>query len=1618
MSKFEQLLGYLDRLDQETIRELWAYPVKDWVSSVCSFDIDGDGDLEVIIGSRDTNTYVVSNNGGRKWVFDGSPKWTGAVGAINFHQENSSHVFIGARSGIVYGVDEWGRLVWQTETGHVVRSIEVFKPSNDQEPMIVVGSEDRHIYLLNALTGEIVWKYLTNGWIRTVHPYYDVYNKEYRIAGGSGDKHLYILDIKGRLIKKIHTGYKIHSIKSAEINEHETLLFVSSDGKDLYAINSKNLEKTWELRVENRILSMCVTRALGDGTSYLIVGGEDKNIYFIKASGGQIVWRHYFGHRIYSIFASDLNLDSKAELIIGAEDNAAHVFSVNLNDVLRNDIFNLLRTVDALDLKKLDGHQRAKELLTGLLWETEYSSLVSLFNYAENEDESYKDDLDRMTNLLRLLQQKAKLQWKKKVGLVRSIALGRVSGGNDLDIVTSTDEGEVIVLDNAGDKVWNYTIGGRLWMVQTADLDSDGNGEVAVGSSDGSAYILDYQGSGVKERIVSDDWIRSIYIKRNSSAVFPEVILGSEGGMLNAFKYDKNSEAFQRQIEPIKVPQSIRAVWSDDFDKDGVEEIIAGADDDFVYAYTRGGVELWRYPTEDRIRGLKVADIDLDDELEILVASEDRNIYVLDGDGQLKWRYQTPHRVLDVDTGDIDNDGMVEVVIASGDGYIYILSSEGDLKWGYKVTDRVRSVRVGDLWSTGNLQIVAGSEDLFVYVISAIDQELVVSEINALWKLKLESENNPSKVIDEFVKSENPVIRAHAISRIAEMKKFDAVAVRVLGVLIRDIDPMVRREFAINISSLFVVDAEEIRRHMDILSGDVDASVRRAFAEHLREITKEDINVGFEYIDRFIRDTDKWVRRTIVRSLTGLIDSFPDRVEMRLHLAAKDNDLWIRQESARAIAKLTDNSPRDAIIIVRKLIVMGVRQDTIELAGHRIIDNSARKLFEGFVYLIKSDLNASNVIERLEGVVLALSLKNFFVHEGMISAIYEELLKLHKISTVYSIADYQYTGPLNDQTSLLYQDFYTAFEKISGIASILGRYIRREQLGDRIASLSDAISKIEQIRTELYHELFKWEDIEKAHSDRALFLILLSTWRSIVVSELNAVRGTANLTPKLLTKRAMAEEQFVILLEVKNEGQSPADNVRVELVKSPSYEIIGGRQVDIEDISAHGTETIEFTLKPNSTKTDLRVSFRINYDDIEAKGQQLNFADVISFDKKQKEFKHFQGYLYQAGTPDLPLSLFFNREEEINLVKRHLESDTQNVMVFYGPRRAGKTALLRWILKSDEIKPNYAALIDLQGISWSDFNVGKFLYKISMSILQGLPPGKFSSIKLRDIEYFNQHGSIAFDELMSQIELILESDGCRMLVMFDEIQELQEPVSKGLLSPDVFPVLRSFLQHRGKYVRTIFSGTNRLETMASQYWNVFFQIAVHHEIRPLNNDAATLLITRPAQNILVYDDFAIERILELSGNQPYFIQLICFNLSEYCRRFEKKYVTINDVNIVLDEVLKSGHMHFSWVWLTQGSDELRKLVLSAIAQEAGQQNKGVRIDEIEKVFKQFGYVFKRDSILTVIENLVDGNAIVRDMAFNRLKISTRLVGLWLRKYKNMRMVLQEIDLGRLKIHFA
>ncbi len=495
ISPLEDLQGSLGR-GLAVVQELWYYTARNWITSIHGADIDNDGDYEIAAASRDGRVYILTKRGVPKWECIVDDKtWIGSVTSVPAVKGRNiqARILVGNRHGRVYVLDKDSNIIDKYGKRFLYAPQDsVFAHEHEVEPYwldtqqaicqvyvdskkrssIVIGSEDRHVYVLDYKTGELRWKYETNGWVRNVLAY-DI-NKDGldEILVGSVDKNLYIFTSQGKLSQIYTFDQALHTLAASDINHDGIVeILVGTDGKELYAfvpepagdryisIHAKAKQTRWCYRLDNRPLALIVADIDGDGKSEILVGSEDQHIYVLDEHG-KLIWRHNLASRVFSLYAQDIDNDGIMEVFAGAEDKKVHALRFTIHKNLEKTIrqnYALLLSYPNASLWQLSKAEQA--LLQDILKLDDSDKKSVKLSHAKKllKEKNY---LDALLDLLYLERRKVQRLWTRETsGYIRTISLGDISGDPRHEIIVGTSNGSLRSVYHHGSTVVETLIG-------------------------------------------------------------------------------------------------------------------------------------------------------------------------------------------------------------------------------------------------------------------------------------------------------------------------------------------------------------------------------------------------------------------------------------------------------------------------------------------------------------------------------------------------------------------------------------------------------------------------------------------------------------------------------------------------------------------------------------------------------------------------------------------------------------------------------------------------------------------------------------------------------------------------------------------------------------------------------------------------------------------------------------------------------------------------------------------------------------------------------------------------------------------------------------------------------
>ena len=137
-------------------------------SSPVTYDLDGDGVQEIVLGCYNTNVYAWKSDGTvlPGWPFRTGGRVTSAAAVCDIDIDGEPEVIIGSQDGKVYSIEVDGSVTpgWPQSTGGVVRSSPVLADIDDDGMVeVICGSMDGSLHAWNEDGGRVPDSRWTSG---------------------------------------------------------------------------------------------------------------------------------------------------------------------------------------------------------------------------------------------------------------------------------------------------------------------------------------------------------------------------------------------------------------------------------------------------------------------------------------------------------------------------------------------------------------------------------------------------------------------------------------------------------------------------------------------------------------------------------------------------------------------------------------------------------------------------------------------------------------------------------------------------------------------------------------------------------------------------------------------------------------------------------------------------------------------------------------------------------------------------------------------------------------------------------------------------------------------------------------------------------------------------------------------------------------------------------------------------------------------------------------------------------------------------------------------------------------------------------------------------------------
>ncbi|HKP11454.1 MAG TPA: ATP-binding protein, partial [Blastocatellia bacterium] len=408
-----------------------------------------------------------------------------------------------------------------------------------------------------------------------------------------------------------------------------------------------------------------------------------------------------------------------------------------------------------------------------------------------------------------------------------------------------------------------------------------------------------------------------------------------------------------------------------------------------------------------------------------------------------------------------------------------------------------------------------------------------------------------------------------------------------------------------------------------------------------------------------------------------------------------------------------------------------------------------------------------------------------------------------------------------------------------------------------------------------------------------------------------------------------SDRQIEVQIAIENQpGRSPAEDVEIMVVQDsdqffslpkPDLRLKGSLRGGDQEIVLIPLQLTPLALSAEAFSMTVYVQYR-------TRSEQEPAVVVENFSiQLTTEFEDFDNpyQAYAKGGVVRESSMFYGRREIIGSVVHTLMTNpTSKSLILYGQKRSGKSSILYHLKEALNENADMLVLdIENIGVLLDEKSPTPLLYQILWAILRRLQRSirrreeqGYSELGLTfstDLELYTHPAPLQyFNDFFADFEdhaaRLPDWKNVRLVLLIDEFSYIYGYIVRGTLSEDFMVNWKALLQ--GNHFSAVLAGQDVMPKFIKRFSNQW-GTTEDRQIGYLSDEDAWALIDEP---ILIggksgesrFREKAIERIIELTAGNPFYIQIICSRLVEHMRIKRQKLATKADVERIRDNLIR------------------------------------------------------------------------------------------------------------------
>jgi hypothetical protein len=204
------------------------------------------------------------------------------------------------------------------------------------------------------------------------------------------------------------------------------------------------------------------------------------------------------------------------------------------------------------------------------------------------------------------------------------------------------------------------------------------------------------------------------------------------------------------------------------------------------------------------------------------------------------------------------------------------------------------------------------------------------------------------------------------------------------------------------------------------------------------------------------------------------------------------------------------------------------------------------------------------------------------------------------------------------------------------------------------------------------------------------------------------------------------------------------------------------------------------------------------------------------------------------------------------------------------------------------------------------------LRTLLQEVAKAVPEVGLSTVKVPSLQDFFKR--------LAEYNNQLEKDNCRLLLAFDEFENLDRKLGEGEFSEDLLATLRESIQYHRRIV-WVFAGSHAIDELRHAAWPSYLISARTVEIPPFSSEETRRLLTEPLRYSRLWKDNdpkrprfeprfwgmgGIERIHAEAAGWPHLVQLLAETAVDLCNDREQATVDADLLEQAICKALTAG----------------------------------------------------------------------------------------------------------------